>query len=129
MKAVELNPPGSFCNWKPSTLEELKNNSIADSFAGANLLFENEYVKLWDITLAPGERLPFSKKNTNYSWTCLSGGQTISHYTDGTIRMYKIEKGETTFFQFKNKHHVSDLENVGKNIVVIHILEYKHEDF
>lgn len=129
MKTVELNPSGSFTNWKPSTLKELRDESIEESFAGANLLFENNYLKLWDITLSPGERLPFSKKSTNYSWTCLSGGKTVSHSADGTIRLYKIEKGEICFFKFKNKNHISDIENVGKNIIVIHIIEYKNEVF
>lgn len=129
MKTVEINPSGCFKNWKSSILKELRNDPIGESFTGAHLLFENDYLKLWDITLAPGERLPFSMKSTNYSWTCLSGGQTISRSADGTINMYKIEKGEICFFHFKNKKHISDIENVGKNIMVIHIVEYKNETF
>ena len=127
MKSLELYPTGSLGLWDPRKVQELKAESGNESFTGGNLMFENEYLKFWEIILYPGERLPFSKKNTNYLWSCISGGQTLTHSGDGAIRYYVIEKGESQFFEFKNKNHISDLENTGKNIIVIHIIEYKHE--
>jgi hypothetical protein len=127
MKSIELYPQGSFSSWDPRKLKELKEDKIYDSFEGGSLMFENEYLKLWELTLAPGERLPFCRKNTNYSWTCISGGQTVTHCADGSITCYLIEKGETYFYDFTKKIRISDVENTGKNILVIHIIEYKQE--
>ena len=127
MKTLELYPTGSFGSWDPRKLQELKENRVYDAFEGGSLIFENNYLKLWEITLYPGERLPFCRKNSNYSWTCISGGQTVTHSADGSITFYVIDKGESRFFEFRNKNHISDLENTGKNILVIHILEYKQE--
>jgi len=127
MKILELYPTGSFTSWAPRKLQELKEQKIYDSFGGGTLLFENAYIKLWEITLYPGERLPFSRKNTNYLWTCISGGQTVSYSVDGSINLYIFEKGDSRFFSFRNRQHISDVENTGKNIIVIHIIEYKHE--
>lgn len=127
MKTLELYPTGSFGSWDPRKLQELKENKVYDAFEGGSLIFQNNYLKLWEITLYPGERLPFSRKNSNYSWTCISGGQTVTHCADGSIIFYVIDKGESRFFEFRNKEHISDMENTGKNILVIHILEYKQE--
>lgn len=127
MKSLELYPTGSYSSWDPRKLQELKEEQVYEAFQGGSLIFENEYLKLWEITLYPGERLPFSRKNTNYSWTCISGGQTVTHNADGSIVFYVIEKGESRFFEFRNKNLISDMENTGKNILVIHILEYKQE--
>ena len=128
MKTVELNPSGYFDTWDPIKLNELKNEEIGESFTGANLMFENNNIKLWEIAILPGERLPFSKKNNNYLWVCLTGGKTISHSADGTIQLFSIKKGESRFFNFKNKQHISDVENVGENKIVIHIIEYKDNE-
>lgn len=129
MKILELYPKGSFASWDPRKLQELKEETTGEPFAGGILLFENPYIRVWEITLAPGERLPFSRKNTNYVWSCISGGQTVSYCGDGSINFYVIEKGESCFFNFRNKEHISDVENTGKHIMVIHIIEYKHEGF
>lgn len=127
MKILELCPSGSFDSWAPVKLREFREAQIYDSFAGGTLLFENDLLKLWEIQLYPGERLPFSRKNTNYLWTCVSGGQTVSYCHDGSINFYVFEKGESRFFNFRDKGHVSDVQNTGENTILIHIIEYKRE--
>jgi hypothetical protein len=127
MKILELCPSGSFDSWAPLKLREFTESRIYDSFAGGDLLFENDDIKLWQIILYPGERLPFSKKNNNYLWTCISGGQTVSYCHDGSINFYVFEKGESRFFNFRDKGHISDVQNTGENTIVIHIIEYKQE--
>ena len=32
---------------------------------GTRLLFENERIRVWDITLEPGERLPFHRRRAH----------------------------------------------------------------
>lgn len=123
MKIVQLNPTGNFDTWDPIKLSELKTQNIAESFTGGSLLFENEFIKLWQLTIPSGERLPFSIKNNNYMWSCPSGGTTITHASDGSIELYSIDKAEARFFNFKNKQHISDVENIGENKIVIHIIE------
>lgn len=124
MKFVELNPSGNFAPWKPSKIEELKNIDINEPL-GQQLLFENENVKLWDISLKHGERLPFRIQRTNYSWICLTGGLAISRFIDGKISLIKIEQGETDYWEFKKNELVCDFENVGYDLMKINILEHK----
>lgn len=123
MKIVQLNPSGNFDSWDPKKLSELKNKNFAESFTGGTLLFENDFIRLWELTIPSGKRLPFSIKNNSYMWSCPSGGTTITHTADGSIQLYSIDKGETQFFNFKDKHHISDVENIGENKIIIHIIE------
>ena len=127
MKILELCPSGSFDSWAPVKLREYKEARIYESFEGGNLLFENDHIKVWEIILSPGDRLPFSRKNSNYLWTCVTGGQTVSYCHDGSINFYVFEKGESRFFNFRDSGYVSDVQNTGENTIVIHIIDYKHD--
>lgn len=126
MKYVELNPVGNFDTWQASKLEELNNDHISTSL-GQDLLFENDEYRLWVICLYPGERLPFRMQNTNYSWTCLTGGLVVSRFADGSINFFKIEKEDTGYFKFKGKRFISDFENVGEDLIELNAIEYKHD--
>lgn len=125
MESVQLNQAGNFEPWIPSILDELNNYLVKDPLGGY-LVFEDERVKLWQIVLEPKERLPFRLQNTNYSWTCSSGGMAISRFNDGSIHLLRIDKMDTGYFKFKNSELVSDFENIGENVLEIDIVEYKN---
>ena len=124
MQFVELNPAGNFDPWEQEKIDELLHQDIKESLSN-RLVFENEVVKLWDLRLFPRERLSFRRHNTNYGWVCTTGGLVITRYGNGKIDMVKLNQGDTEYFENRGKNYINDLENIGEDIVVINILEYK----
>nr|WP_299068501.1 hypothetical protein [uncultured Allomuricauda sp.] len=124
MQCVELNPVGNFDPWEQKMIDELFHQEISPSLGG-RLVFENDNVKLWDIKLIPGERIPFRKHFTNFSCVCTTGGLTLTRSGNGKISMVKINPGDTEYFEFEGKNHIYDLENIGEESILINILEYK----
>ncbi|QLG44209.1 hypothetical protein [Costertonia aggregata] len=124
MKCVELNPTGHFDPWEPEKISELKANDLNRGM-GNDLMFENETVKLWGICLRPYERLPFRKQKGQFSWTCVTGGLAISRYSDGKICLLRFEKGDVAYWNLENDELISDLENIGEDVLRITILEHK----
>lgn len=124
MKLTELNPVGHFNLWETSKIEELKNID-PNLPLGNSLLFENESIKLWSITLEPGERLPFRIQKTNYNWICLTGGLAISRFASGKISLVKFEKEDIGYWEFIDNELICDLENIGEDVLNINVIEYK----
>ncbi|NVN18345.1 hypothetical protein GUA46_08325 [Muricauda sp. HICW] len=124
MQFVELNPVGNFDPWEQEKIDELLHQQIKESLSN-RLIFEDESIKLWDLRLLPGERLNFRRHNTNYGWVCTTGGLLITRYGNGKIDMIKLNPGDTEYFENIGKNYVNDLENIGEDLVVINILEYK----
>lgn len=127
MKCVELNPEGNFDPWDPEKIEELNKKDISKSL-GQDLLFENDEIRLWDITLWPNERLPFRIQNSAYSWTCLTNGLAISRHYTGKISLLRFAKGDTAYAELSEPDAVRDLENIGEGILKISVVEYKWLD-
>ncbi|WP_108246990.1 hypothetical protein [Muricauda brasiliensis] len=124
MQFVELNPVGNFDPWEQEKIDELLHQQIKESLSN-RLIFEDESIKLWDLRLLPGERLNFRRHNTNYGWVCTTGGLLITRYGNGKIDMVKLNQGDTEYFENRGKNYINDLENIGEDMVVINILEYK----
>lgn len=124
MKLTELNPAGHFEPWSASKIKELKNIDPYEPL-GNSLLFENESIKLWNISLMPGERLPFRIQKTNYNWICLTGGLAISRFDSGKICLLRLEKEDIGYWEFTDNKVVCDFENIGEDILNINLIEYK----
>ena len=124
MKCVELNPSGNFDSWEPSKILELQRKKIDDRL-GQKLLFENDKIKVWEVVLFPGERLPFRKINGNYSFTSMTEGLAISRYATGKINLVRIKKGDSMFIKHEGQAAIYDFENIGENILFLHVMEFK----
>ena len=124
MQCVELNPVGNFDPWEQEKIDELLHQEITDALS-EKLVFENESVKLWDLHLAPGDRIPFRKHNTNYVLACTTGGLALTRYGNGKIDMVKLNPGDSEYFENRGKNYVNDFENIGEHPIIINILEYK----
>lgn len=124
MQCVELNQVGNFDPWEQEKIDELFHMELSDSLSD-RLIFENERVKLWDLYLGPGERIPFRKINSNLGWVCPTGGLAICRYGNGKINMVKLDPGDAEYFEYQSKNFVYDLENIGEHPISINILEYK----
>jgi hypothetical protein len=77
----------------------------------SRLLYEDGVARVWDITLAPGERLPFHRHRTTYLYRCHSGSLTRVRFPDGRGIVYSSVPDEV---------HVHE---IGQDDVVIHDLE------
>lgn len=94
----------------PEELEEAAANHVV----GTTLLLENERVRVWDITLAPGERLPFHCHRTPYLYRCESGGRWRLRTTEGDVMLGEDEAGEVTYHDIREgETMVHELTNVG----------------
>ena len=52
---------------------------------GTRLLLEDGHARIWEIRLAPGERVPLHRHVLDYFWTCVSGGRATSRDAAGQV--------------------------------------------
>jgi beta-alanine degradation protein BauB len=82
---------------------------------GTTLLFENDSLRVWDITLEPGERVPFHCHSRPYLWICRSGGSSAYREPDGSRAAAEHRVGDTRWHGDLSPDNVliHDFENVG----------------
>jgi quercetin dioxygenase-like cupin family protein len=101
--------------------ERVNNNGCV----GNTLISENERVRVWMITLAPGQRIGFHRHVLDYFWTCVTGGRGRQHVNDGKTVEYTYQPGETrheTYVAGESKVH--DLENIGDKDMIFMTVEF-----
>ena len=85
---------------------------------GTRLLFENERIRVWDLTLEPGERLGFHRHRTSYFYRCEAGGRLRVRTPGGDEAEYESPLDEVHFHAIgAGDLVVHDLENVGETTV------------
>ncbi len=127
LKYTAINDAGNFNTWNPAHIEELKKKRISPDL-GQKILFENDYLRIWEVVLLPKERLPFRRIESDYYWVAGSEGLLISRFSDGRILLMHLEKGDSEFLQHKDQHAIYDLENIGQDILFFQMTEFKGED-
>ncbi|CAG5017405.1 hypothetical protein DYBT9275_05765 [Dyadobacter sp. CECT 9275] len=106
--------------------EELQQN-LHNDHVGHTLLFENDKVKVWHITLQPGERIHYHRHNYDYFWTVLQDGVGLSNQLDGSQVHLTFSKNQTAFWNIKaNGTAVHDLQNIGTGILEFITTELKY---
>jgi len=94
---------------------------------GSRLLSENDAVRVWMITLAPGERIGFHRHVLNYFWTSVNGGRGRQHVHDGTTVEYTYQPGETRHEVYgAGEYKVHDLTNIGDREMIFMTVESKN---
>lgn len=85
---------------------------------GTRLLFENDAVRVWELRLSPGERLPFHCHRTTYYWACVVGGRAIQRFPDGTMHHVEFDVGDVDFLDEARlvREGIHDLENTGDTV-------------
>ncbi len=97
---------------------------------GTCMLFENEYVRVWELKLAPGERAPFHVHSIDYFWVAADPGPVVQRTDDGVAARIVHEVGQVQFFTYRNgETKVHDLENVGDKPVRYLTIELLHDVF
>lgn len=124
MKCVELIKKGQFDIWDKSKLAELHELQTCEDFSEYGL-YQTEDVKMGLILLEPYERTPFRMIKNRFKLVSLSGGEAITRFSHGGISLLMFEKGECISHGVQRKTMIHDLQNIGKNLLVMALLEYK----
>jgi uncharacterized cupin superfamily protein len=80
---------------------------------GTAMLFENERVRVWDLDLRPGDRVPFHCHSSPYFFVCVDEGRGRSRFADGNAMTIDYSVGDTWFDEAAGGPEIHDLENVG----------------
>jgi hypothetical protein len=111
-------------DWSPELRAELEART-ACPLVGTRLLLEDAHARVWEIRLAPGDRLPFHRHVLDYMWTCITGGDAVSRDGDGRTADVHYEPGETRSLTFASgESMIHDLENAGDAELVFTTVEY-----
>jgi hypothetical protein len=93
---------------------------------GGRLLSETDRLKVWEIRLKPGERLPAHKHVLDYFWTVMTAGDSEQHTDDGTTRRVSYEPGTTRHYTFgPGEYLLHDLNNIGSTDLIFLTVEHK----
>ena len=97
-------------SWRRAELERAPLNGRV----GHTLVSETDAVRVWVISLKPGERLPYHCHVLNYFWTATSVGSARSHFGDGRNSETTYKIGDTRHYVFgPGESMIHDLENTG----------------
>ena len=102
-----------------------RENKNPNPCVGSKLLSETDRVRVWEIRLAPGERIGFHRHVLDYFWTSVSGGRGRQHVHDGTTVEYTYAPGETRHEIYgAGEFKVHDLQNLGDKDMVFMTIEF-----
>jgi quercetin dioxygenase-like cupin family protein len=92
---------------------------------GSRLVSEAERVRVWRLSLRPGERIGFHTHVLDYFWTAMTAGRGRSHYGDGETSEVAYSVGDTQHHRYAaGEFMVHDLENVGDTELVFTTVEF-----
>ena len=90
----------------------------ANDRVGTKLLLENDRVRMWEVRLEPGERIPFHAHSRTHFWTVVEAGSGRQRTADGVIRRWTYAEGDARFFDVSpDEPLVHDLENPGDTTI------------
>ncbi|MCP2638530.1 hypothetical protein K0817_018405 [Microbacterium sp. HD4P20] len=103
-----------FEGWSDAHLAEFRENAW-NGRVGHVLLLETDRVRIWRLSVGPGERVAFHRHVLDYFWTAVTSGRSRQHSHDGTTREVAYEVGTTRSFVFaEDQYLLHDLENIGE---------------
>ena len=90
----------------------------ANEQVGTRLLLENDRVRVWEVRLEPGERIPLHAHSKTHFWTVIEAGSGRQRTADGAIRRWTYVVGDTRFFEVDpGEPLIHDLENPGDSTI------------
>jgi quercetin dioxygenase-like cupin family protein len=92
---------------------------------GTRLVSETDRVRVWALSLAPGERIGFHTHVLDYFWTAVTGGSARSQYADGRVAEVSYQPGDTQHHRFQaGEFMIHDLHNTGTTELVFTTVEF-----
>jgi beta-alanine degradation protein BauB len=114
-----------FQGWSDETKADFVDHAFND-IVGSTLLSENDKMRVWNIHLAPGQRLGAHRHRFGYFWSAITDGESIQHTENGTTRRVSYRAGDTRHFDFgPDEYLLHDLENVGTAPLIFITVEHK----
>jgi ketosteroid isomerase-like protein len=110
--------------WSAELREEFARHSH-DGHVGSRLLFETNRVRVWEIRLAPGQRLHAHRHVLDYFWIATTAGRSRQHTSDGTTRDVVYNPGDSKYLTFnRGEYLLHDLNNIGNTELVFTTVEH-----
>jgi hypothetical protein len=101
-----------------------RERALENRTVGTRLLLENDAVRVWEIVLEPGQRLPLHRHLTSYFYRCHSAGRVRVSTLDGKSRDFDAPVDEVVFHEIgPDDVVVHDLANVGDTVVTYTTVE------
>jgi hypothetical protein len=111
-------------HWPQDYRDEIKANEF-NACVGHVLLSETDRVRVWSLSLQPGERVGFHRHVLDYFWTVLNDGRALSHYHDGRIVEASYKAGDTKHMSYgKGEFMIHDLHNIGDDVLSFTTVEF-----
>jgi beta-alanine degradation protein BauB len=109
----------------PLALQEEFVARAGNGQVGSRLVSETERVRVWHLSLKPGERIGFHTHVLDYFWTAVTAGQARSHYGDGRMVEVSYLSGDTRHHRYGlGEFMIHDLENIGETELVFTTVEF-----
>lgn len=107
-------------------IDREKEFAEATDTIGSVKVFENEQMRVWHISVAPGARLSAHRHSRPYFWTATTDGKSRSRYADGRDVEAEYKKGDTKYFELTPETgFIHDLENIGNEELCFVTVEFK----
>jgi quercetin dioxygenase-like cupin family protein len=92
---------------------------------GSRLVSATDRVRVWSLSLKPGERIGFHTHVLDYFWTAVTGGRARSRYNDGRVAEVSYKPGDTQHHKYAaGEFMIHDLENIGETELVFTTVEF-----
>lgn len=83
------------------------------------LILENEFVKIWDLTLNPGEATDWHKHLMDYIFVVTDNCRVNTEYIDGSVEYQNDAIGRVEYRKIDKVHRLVNVDNkIYKNIVI-----------
>lgn len=90
---------------------------------GQRILFENDHVRVWQVSLAPGESQPLHRHDRPYLVVAVSGAMNVVETAEGE----RIDAPEPTgSVVFREAGATHTLTNIGETTYVARLVELKY---
>lgn len=114
----------TMADW-PADLRTEFNQASGNGCVGKILVSESDRVRVWSLSLAPGERIGFHQHVLDYFWTAVTPGRAISHMDDGSIVEAVYAVGDTKHHRYAaGEYKIHDLQNTGDTPLVFTTVEF-----
>ena len=124
MNNVSETATSDHAGWDKALVAELA-AAHSNGRVGTKLVSESNRVRVWNILLRPGQRLPFHKHVLDYFWTAVTDGRGRSRYQNGRASDVEYKSGDTKHLVFtKDDFMIHDLENTGTTDLIFTTVEF-----
>ncbi len=108
-----------------SELEDEFRRAHSNGRVGSRLVSQTDRVRVWHLTLAPGERIGFHRHVLDYFWTAVTAGRGRSHYGDGRVVEVDYAAGDTRHHTYAaGESMMHDLTNIGDTTLSFVTVEF-----